>query len=210
MGSRDITELLLAWSRGDRQAGEELLPRLYGELRRMAARYLARERRDHTLQPTALVHEAFLRLVDQRQVEWQSRAHFFAVAATAMRRVLLDHTRRRQAAKRGGASTPITLVQGFDVRFEREVELLALDEALQRLEAMDRFKARLVDSRVQDVRLPGRITSDNAQSPRKVPDRRWRDRPVRCLRGGGFQIAWLRWRGSGSRSSGPPAEVDAI
>ena len=113
----DVTRLLLAWSSGDRAALENLIPLVYGELRRIAARYLRHERPGHTLQPTVLVHEAYLKLVDQDHAHWQNRAQFFGVAAQLMRRILVDHARMHVAAKRGGGMTPVTLVDVAVVRF---------------------------------------------------------------------------------------------
>ena len=126
----DITAQLLAWSRGDQSAGGALIDAVYSELRRRAGAYLRRERRDHSLPPTALVHEAYLRLVDQRRVDWQNRAQFFAIAAQQMRRILVDHARARGAAKRGaGGLVPLTdLELGVD---PRPVDLVALDRALE-------------------------------------------------------------------------------
>jgi RNA polymerase sigma factor (TIGR02999 family) len=143
---REVTALLKDWSGGDREALERLMPLVYGELRKLAASYLRSERLDHTLQPTALVHEAYLRLVDQRSVNWQNRAHFYGIAAQMMRRILVDHARRRRAAKRDAAAyllrTPAESPAGF-----RDLELLALDEALRGLEALDARQARIVELR---------------------------------------------------------------
>jgi RNA polymerase sigma factor (TIGR02999 family) len=145
---RDVTALLLAWRSGDAQAGEQLLPMVYEELHRQAARAMRREDEAHTLQPTALVHEAYLRLVDQRRVEWKNRAHFFGVAAQAMRRVLVDHARSRLAEKRGGALQRVTLGDaGSEPNAHDGLEVLALHEALERLAALDPEQARLVELR---------------------------------------------------------------
>ena len=148
----DVTGLLLAWGSGSADAGERLLPVVYAELHRQAAREMRRESADHTLQATALVHEAYLRLVDQRRVEWRSRAHFFGVAAGLMRRILVDHARARRAAKRGGDVRPLTLGaverQASDPSGDDPaVDLLALDDALGRLAALDADQARLVELR---------------------------------------------------------------
>ena len=148
----DVTGLLLAWGSGSADAGERLLPVVYAELHRQAAREMRRESADHTLQATALVHEAYLRLVDQRRVEWRSRAHFFGVAAGLMRRILVDHARARRAAKRGGDVRPLTLGaverQASDPSGgDPAVDLLALDDALGRLAALDADQARLVELR---------------------------------------------------------------
>src|SRR5215831_7300273 len=141
---REVTALLRDWSGGDRTALERLMPLVYSELRRLAASYLRDERPDHTLQPTALVHEAYLRLVDQRGVNWQNRAHFFGIAAQMMRRILVDHARRRQAAKRDAKALRIqTTLEGAD----RDPELLALEEALCGLESLDARQSRIVELR---------------------------------------------------------------
>src|SRR5918992_126444 len=130
----DVTQLLLAWGAGDQTAGERLLPAVYAELRRQAARAMRRESSEHTLQATALVHEAYLRLVDQRRVVWQGRAHFFGVAAQVMRRILVDHARERHAAKRGGGLRQLTLGDADAAAAAQPgVDVLALHEALERL-----------------------------------------------------------------------------
>jgi RNA polymerase sigma factor (TIGR02999 family) len=149
----DVTGLLIAWSEGDRAALDALLPVVYAELRRQARRALRREAAGHTLQPTALVHEAYLRLVDQRPTRWQSRAQFFGVAARCMRQVLVDAARTRRAAKRGGGARPVTLGDAEGVAaapaagVEAGVDVLALDAALARLAALDPDQARLVELR---------------------------------------------------------------
>jgi RNA polymerase sigma-70 factor (ECF subfamily) len=147
--SRDVTELLQAWGRGDRMALDELLPRVYDELRRQADRYMRSQPAGHTLATTGLVHEAYLRLVDHSGgVEWQSRAHFFGVAAKAMRSVLVDHARARHAAKRGGAAQQLTLGSAGEIADrESAVDVMALDEALRRLAEMDPRKSQLVELR---------------------------------------------------------------
>jgi RNA polymerase sigma factor (TIGR02999 family) len=143
----NVTQLLLAWSDGDRAALEDLVPAVYGELRRIAGRYLRRERLDHTLQPTALVHEAYLKLIDQERARWQNRAQFFGVAAQLMRRILVDHARERAAAKRGGGVSPVTLVDAAGASPARGIDVLALDEALTRLTALYPEQGRLVELR---------------------------------------------------------------
>ena len=152
-GSADITGLLTAWRAGDEGALNDLLPIVYGELRRQARRALRREADGHTLQPTALVHEAYLRLIDQRRAHWEGRTQFFAVAAQVMRRVLVDHARARRRAKRGGGATQVTLTDvsagggpGVDVD-AMAVDTLDLDEALTRFAVLDPDKARLVELR---------------------------------------------------------------
>jgi RNA polymerase sigma factor (TIGR02999 family) len=141
-----VTELLVAWGHGDARARDALLPLVYRELRRRAAGYLSRERSDHTLQPTALVHEVYLRLVDQNRVQWRNRSQFFGMAANMMRRILVDHAREHKAQKRG-SGLKVTL-EGVDVPAgQRDVDLVALDEALDELGALDERQARLVELR---------------------------------------------------------------
>lgn len=146
-----VTAELVAWGRGDSGAGDRLLELVYPELHRIAERQMRREREGHTLQPTALVHEAFLKLVDQSRVDWRNRAHFLGVAAQAMRRLLVDHARGRARDKRGGGATLVELDSaageaGLAVA-ARSVDLLALDQALERLAALDAVQARLVELR---------------------------------------------------------------
>jgi RNA polymerase sigma-70 factor (ECF subfamily) len=142
-----VTRLLVAWSKGDRDALEDLIPVVYGELRRIAGRYFRHERPGHTLQPTVLVHEAYLKLVDQDHARWQNRAQFFGVAAQLMRRILVDHARTHVAAKRGGGMTPITLVDVAGASPPRGVDVIALDEALTRLTSRYPEQGRLVELR---------------------------------------------------------------
>jgi RNA polymerase sigma factor (TIGR02999 family) len=145
----DLTRLLHEWSDGREDALELLLPEVYGELRRLASSYFRRERADHTLQPTALVHEAFLKLIDQRAVRWQSRAHFFGIAAQAMRRILVDHARAHAAGKRGDGVRPLAL-EDVDARAPAglpDIDLLALDLALTRLAEHDPQQSRVVELR---------------------------------------------------------------
>jgi len=144
---RDITVLLGDWSRGDQTAFNQLLPLVYAELRRVAARRLRSERSNHTLQPTALVHEVYIRLVDQRRVDWQNRAHFFGVAAQVMRRILVDHARRHGAAKRGDGVRCVAIDEAKDVAAADEIPILALDQALDRLDKIDAELARIVQLR---------------------------------------------------------------
>lgn len=145
--SESVTQLLIEISNGDREAVDLLLPVIYDELRKLAANYLRRERPDHTLQPTALVHEAYLRLVDQTRVNWQNRAHFFGIAAQIMRRLLVDHARRHNAEKRGHDFQKLSLDENIDRAVERSTELIALDDALKALAAFDPQKARVVELR---------------------------------------------------------------
>ena len=142
-----ITEQLIAWSKGDEAALERLIPAVYQELRRMADHYLRGEDSGHSLQPTALVHEAYLRLIDQTKVEWQNRAHFFGVAAQMMRRILIDHAKAKHRVKRGGTAVKVMLDENANFTQERASELLALDDALQRLARMDERKSRIVELR---------------------------------------------------------------
>jgi RNA polymerase sigma factor (TIGR02999 family) len=145
--SGDVTRLLAAWREGDESALARLLPLVEADLRRRARRYMGGENRGHTLQTTALVNEAFLKLVRQRGVAWQNRSHFFAVAAQAMRRVLVDHAKTRRRRKRGGGAARVTFDEAAVVSPERSAEVLALDGALRKLEARDPRKARLVEMR---------------------------------------------------------------
>ena len=143
----EVTRLLIDWSNGDPVALDQLMPMVYSELRSLASRYLRRERIDHTLQPTALVNEAYLRLVDQRSVRWQNRAHFFGVAAQMMRRILVDHAKSHHRAKRGGGARNVSLDEAIGVTDERAAGLVALDEALTRLAELDERKSRVVELR---------------------------------------------------------------
>jgi RNA polymerase sigma factor (TIGR02999 family) len=146
--TNDASTLLRAWGQGDAQARDALLPLVYRELREQAARYLRRERRDHTLQPTALVHEAYLRLIDQQHVSWQNRAHFFGLAAQMMRRILVDHARKHHAAKRPDAALKVAWDDrdGLAVR-PQDCELLLLDFALSELTARDARQGQIVELR---------------------------------------------------------------
>src|SRR3954454_2140083 len=134
---QDVTGLLVRWRTGDREALDALTPLVYDELRRLAKSYLRRERPDHTLQGTALVHEAYLRLIDQRQVEWRNRNHFFALAAELIRRILVDHARARVAAKRGGSNLKLSLDESIAPADEKDLDLVALDDALKALAQAD-------------------------------------------------------------------------
>lgn len=144
--ARGITQLLRDWSRGDRSALEALTPLVYDELRRLAASYMRRERAGHTLQNTALVHEAYVRLVDQR-VEWKSRSHFFAIAAQMMRRILVDHAKERKSAKRGSGIRPVTLDEPLRVSRQPAMDIVALDDALSALSAIEPQRAKIVELR---------------------------------------------------------------
>ncbi|MBN2295303.1 MAG: sigma-70 family RNA polymerase sigma factor [Pirellulales bacterium] len=142
-----ITGILNEVKQGDRSAWERLLPMVYGELRQLAAQFLRHERNNHTLQPTALVHEAFMKLVDQTNVDWQSRAHFFAISSQAMRRILVDHARQHQAAKRGGGHKRIVLDENLIGETQRAGNLLALEDALTKLAELDPRQAKIVELR---------------------------------------------------------------
>jgi|SRR5438552_13943154 len=142
-----ITQLLIEWNNGRNEAFQDLLPMVYGELRKLAAQRLRRERPDHTLQPTALVHEAYIRLVDQRRVHWQNRAHFYGAAAHIMRRILVDRARARKADKRGGAWERVTLVGDKTSNAANDVDVLVLNDALERLAALDAQQERIVELR---------------------------------------------------------------
>lgn len=143
----DVTATLLEMSAGDSNAAAKLLPLVYDELRRLAAGHLRRERPDHTLQPTALVHEAYLRLIDQTRVDWKNRAHFCAVASEMMRRILVDHARKHQASKRGGGETRISLDEAVSFPHDVEIDVIAVDEALLDLSRLDHQQGRLVELR---------------------------------------------------------------
>jgi len=143
-----ITQLLVDWSKGDRKALDKLMPLVYSELRRLAGNYLRRERQGHTLQPTALVNEAYLKLIDQKNAKWQNRAQFYGVAAQLMRRILVDHARQHQAAKRGGSDQQrLSITSAGKLIQQPEVDLLALHEALEELATLDPQQERIVELR---------------------------------------------------------------
>lgn len=170
--SPEITEWLASCKGGDTATLERLLPLVYDELHRRAVQAFSRERAGHTLQPTALVHEAYLRLMEQHETSWKNRAQFFGIAAQMMRRILVSHARARQAAKRGGDEQRITLDEGLAAAPARDVNLLALDEALTKLETIDPEKSRMVELRF----FSGLSVEETAQmmglSPRTI-DRQW-------------------------------------
>ena len=143
----EVTQLLVAWRNGDQNARDELIPLVYQELHRLAHQYMSRERPGHTLQTSALVNEAFLRLADQRDVQWQNRAHFIGIAGQMMRRILVDYARNRGFAKRGGNALQVSLDEELIVSEERSAEVVALDDALQSLARLDERKSRLVELR---------------------------------------------------------------
>ncbi len=173
------TQLLLAWSGGDRDALDEMIPLVYDELHRLAAGYLGAERPGHTLQPTALVHEAYLRLINQRQVDWRNRAQFVGVAAAIMRRILVNHARDRAAAKRVGGREQVSLSLVEAPSGGPDIELIALEEALERLDDLDARKARVVE-----LRFFGGLTMDEIagvlEISRATVEREW-----------SFARAWL-------------------
>ena len=168
-----VTRLLLAWRGGDERALERLIPLVYGELRRLAGRYLSRERAGHTLETHDLIHEAFLRLIDQRQVDWRNRSHFFAIAAQMMRRILVDHARRRGYRKHGGDVRRLMLDDVPDLAAQRDTDLVALDEALSELAEVDGELAKIVE-----LRFFGGLEHDEIAAALGVSNptvrRRWR------------------------------------
>ncbi|MDQ3546551.1 MAG: sigma-70 family RNA polymerase sigma factor [Verrucomicrobiota bacterium] len=170
---QEVTQVLIDWSKGDRGAAERLMPLIYDELRQIARGYLRRERADHTLQATGLVHEAYLRLVDQTGASWQNRAQFFGVAASVMRRVLVDHARRHRAEKRGGNWEKVEFDDALAAGLPRSLDLVALDDALQELARVDPRQSQVVE-----LRFFGGLTTEEAGevlevSPRTIK-REWR------------------------------------
>jgi RNA polymerase sigma-70 factor (ECF subfamily) len=143
----ELTQLLLDWSQGNKNALDKLMPLVYDELRSLARRYLSRESTGHTLQTTALVNEAYMRLIDQNRVQWQNRAHFFAISAQLMRRILVDHARKQHYAKRGGDAIKLSLDDVALLSKEKAAELVALDEALEQLAELDSRRSRVVELR---------------------------------------------------------------
>jgi RNA polymerase sigma factor (TIGR02999 family) len=143
----DVTQVLEQIRNGDERAADKLLPLVYDEFRALARHYLAQERANHTLQPTALVHEAYMKLVDQSRVDWQGRSHFFAVAAQAMRRILVDHARSRQREKRGGGRARVVLDEAVALSPQKDEDVIALDEALEQLAKLDPRQAKVVELR---------------------------------------------------------------
>lgn len=169
----DVTSLLQRWSDGDRDAMDALLPVIHEELGQIARRYMKKERAGHTLETGALINEAYLRLVDQDRLQWRNRAHFYAIAATTMRRVLVDHARTRNYQKRGGGAPRVTLDEALQPGSERSLDLVELDDALNDLEAMDPQKSRLVV-----MRFFGGLTHDEIAEVMEVStstvERQWR------------------------------------
>ena len=177
-GTPDITELLIAWSSGDRSALDQLAPIVYDELRRQARALIARERPGHTLQTTALVNEAYLRLVDCNRMRWQDRAHFFAVSAQMMRRVLVDYA-RRQNVKRGGGLKRVSLDEAADIGIDRAAEFVAIDDALNRLAEIDPRKASVVE-----LRFFGGLSVEETAEVLKLA-------PITVIRDWNMARAWL-------------------
>jgi len=168
---KEVTQLLLAWSDGDRSALEKLIPLVYDELRRLARRYMNRERTGHTLQTTALVNEAYLRMVDLKAVQWQNRAHFFAVCAQLMRHILVDFARSRGYKKRGGGARKIPIEDALEVSADHSEDLVALDDALNSLSELDERKSKVVE-----LRFFGGLSVDETAHVLKVsPDTVMRD-----------------------------------
>jgi RNA polymerase sigma factor (TIGR02999 family) len=169
--AQEVTGLLLAWSEGEQAALEKLVPLVYAELRRIAHRYMGGERRDHTLQTTALVNEAYLRLIGSRRVRWQNRAHFFAVSAQLMRRILVDFARSRQYLKRGAGKKKISLDEAWMISKGQGQDLVALDESLKALEAVDARKSQVVELRF----FGGLSVAETAEVLKVSPDTVLRD-----------------------------------
>ena len=184
-----ITQLLIAWGDGEREALEQLMPLVYEDLRRLAAGYMHRETPGHSLQPTALVHEAYVRLIDQRRVHWRNRAHFFGVAASMMRRILVDHARARRADKRGGEVERVALVGDEVAAVEQNgLDVLALHESLERLAAFDPQQERIVE-----LRYFGGLTIEEAAEVLGISQ-------ATVVREWTIAKAWLRADLSGTRS----------
>lgn len=180
--SDNVTQLLVDWGDGNQHALEQLLPLIYNELRHLAHNFLYRERSGHTLQTTALVHEAYLKLIDQRDARWQNRAHFFAIAAQAMRRILIDSARKHAADKRGGPQEKISLDESPDISVEPRMEFLALDEALNELAEID-----LVQSKIVELRYFGGLTIEETAEVMKSS-------PATIKREWAMARAWLYQR----------------
>ncbi|HSE98299.1 MAG TPA: sigma-70 family RNA polymerase sigma factor [Blastocatellia bacterium] len=164
----DVTQLLIAWNRGDRSALDKLIPLVYEELRRTAKRYMRRERPGQTLQTTALVNEVYMRLIDAHNVRWQDRAHFFAISAQLMRRILVDQARRRQQLKRGGDLQQVTLDEALIVIEQRNLDLVALDDALNALASLDHRQSQVVEMRFFGGLSEEEIAQVLSVSPRTV------------------------------------------
>ena len=166
-----VTELLVAWSHGNQEALDQLIPLVHGELRRLARRHMARQRKGHTLQPSALVNEAYVRLVDLSRVRWQDRAHFFAMSSRLMRRILVDHARGRQSLKRGAGAPQVSFDETLAVPPERALDLVALDDALEDLAAVDARKSQVIEMRF----FGGLSVEETAEALKLSPDTVMRD-----------------------------------
>jgi RNA polymerase sigma factor (TIGR02999 family) len=173
MSNENVTKLLQQSNRGNREALDQLLPIVYDELRRVARHQLSKERANHTLQATALVNEAYMKLIDQHSVDWQNRAHFFSIAAETMRRILVNHAVERNAQKRGGGMTLLSLDDEIDFIHQRDLDMLALDDSLKRLEEFDPTQAKIVE-----LKFFGGMTNEEIASVMGVSDstvkREWR------------------------------------
>jgi RNA polymerase sigma-70 factor (ECF subfamily) len=178
--SHQVTQLLLDWSNGDQAALDQLIPLVHDELRRMAHHYMGRENPDHTLQTTALVNDAYLRLIDQKRTHWQNRAQFFGIAAQLMRRILVDHARSHAYAKRGGGAIQVPLDEGAVLSPQRAADVLALDEALNQLATVDPRKCRIVE-----LRYFGGFTVEEAATLLGISE-------VTVMRDWSLAKAWLR------------------
>ncbi|HBB94596.1 MAG TPA: RNA polymerase subunit sigma-70 [Blastocatellia bacterium] len=175
----DITALLVDWNNGDKSAIDRLLPLVERELHRLAHSYMRREDPDHTLQTTALINETYLRLIDQRKVQWQNRAHFFGIAAQIMRRILLNYARDQNRMKRGGRNIHVSLSEAMVMPAEKDRELIALNDALTRLEAIDERKSKVVE-----LRYFGGLTVPEVAEVLKVSE-------ITVMRDWAFAKAWL-------------------
>ena len=171
VSSSEVTGLLQAWGRGEEEALQKLMPLVYDQLKAAARRYMVRERAGHTLQTTALIHETYLRLIDVRRVKWQNRAHFFAICAQLMRRILIDFARSRRYQKRGGAARQVNFDEAMRVTAEPDLDLLALDEALNRLAEVDARKSKVVELRF----FGGLGVKETAEVMKVSPDTVMRD-----------------------------------
>lgn len=177
--SKEVTIFLKAWGGGNREARDQLLVLVYKEMRRLAAKYLKQQRPDHTLQPTALVHEAYLKLIDTSEINWQDRAHFFAVAAQTMRNILVDHARALAADKRGGGMRKIALDEISGTSKKQDVDLIDLNDALERLAAQDELQGRLIE-----LRFFGGLTIEDTAEVLKIS-------PATVKREWAMARAWL-------------------
>jgi RNA polymerase sigma-70 factor (ECF subfamily) len=178
--SHQVTKLLKDWSDGDQSVPDQLIPVVYEELHRLAHRYMRREKPGHTLQTSALVNEAYVRLVDQNNIQWESRAHFFGIAALLMRRILVDQARQRNCVKRGGGAIRVSLNEATSVAHEQSASVVALDDALKRLEEIDPRKSRIVE-----LRFFGGMSIEETAAALRVS-------PGTVMREWTFIRAWLR------------------